>query len=61
VLHADASVGADVAAGELVLEPHDAAAASGPYATGVSARTVRCPCGGEGAAFEALVETSPIR
>ena len=61
VLHADAGVGAEVAGGELVLAPHGAAAASGPYATGIAARAVRCPCGGEGTAFEALVETSPIR
>jgi hypothetical protein len=61
VLHADSGVGADVAGGELVLTPHAAAATSGPYATGISARAVRCPCGGDGPAFEALVAPSPIR
>jgi len=61
VLHADTGVGADVAGGELVLAPRAAAAASGPYATGIPARAVRCPCEGEGTAFEALVGTSPIR
>ncbi len=61
VLHADRGVGADIVAGELVLAPHGPAAASGAFATGVSARTVRCPCGGDGVAFEALVEAGPIR
>lgn len=61
VLHADGGVGAEVAGGELVLAPRGAAAASGRYASGISARTVTCPCGGEGVAFEALVEASPIR
>ena len=56
VLHADTGVGADVVQGELVLMPQAAAAASGPYATGISARSVRCPCGGDGTAFEALLD-----
>ena len=56
VFHADTAVGADVVQGELVLMPQAAAAASGPYATGISARSVRCPCGGDGTAFEALLD-----
>ena len=44
-LHVDAGVGAEIADGQLVLVPRAAAAAPGPFATGIAARVAECPCG----------------
>jgi hypothetical protein len=52
LLHVDTGVGADVAAGELILIPRRAVAAPGPYATGIAARMVNCGCALGGPALE---------
>jgi hypothetical protein len=45
-LHVDAGVAVEVVNGHAVLEPRGAAAASGPFDTGLAARLVDCACGG---------------
>jgi hypothetical protein len=51
-MHLDADVAVEIADGRAVLEARGAAAAPGPFDTGMRARLVACACGAEGPALE---------
>jgi hypothetical protein len=57
-LHVDAGVAVEIAGGRAVLKPRDAAAAPGPFDTGMPARIVACACGADGPALELLVKVA---